>query len=313
MKAVRVLYGLFVFLGLPVLGYLLGATIFIHFWDKVEVGDLSKSEYVAVAQSCERHGPIAVTGFGYRWQCQAELIRRVSGDSRLITTSFLKPEHIGKKVAVGTTHRGTNLVPDERPYQGLGGILAMVFGVLWIFVLAWTANPLLKRFTERARAKRLEEKTPEPTHEVFISGGRKRWLRGRPLYFVLGVCTMVGVNRWPLAFTSGATLATILFLAACAVPLVLLGNGLRRALFGPFITISPDGLQWGTETHPWADIARVRLSADAVLSIEPHNAEPVRIGPFGEKQVQEIDLTMRRFGPSLYRRDPVPTDTAYSA
>jgi hypothetical protein len=169
MTVLRVLYGLFVFLGLPVLGYLLGATIFIQFWDKVEVGDLSKTGYVAVAQSCERHGPVAFTGFGYRWQCQAELIAPASGETRMITTWFLKPEHIGRRVAVGTNHRGTNVVPDERPYQGLGGFLAMVFGVLWIFVLARTANPLLKRFTEHAKSP--EEKAPKPTNEVLISDG----------------------------------------------------------------------------------------------------------------------------------------------
>jgi hypothetical protein len=80
-------------------------------------------------------------------------------------------------------------------------------------------------------------------------------------------------------------------------------------LFGPSITISPEGLRRESETRPWADIARVHLAANAVLSIEPHNGEPVRIGPFGEQQVQEIDSTMRKFGPSPYQRDPAPTDT----
>jgi hypothetical protein len=60
-KALRRILALLV---LPLLGYLICATVFNHFYDKVEPGDVKNAPYVAVAKSCERHGPVAWRGFG---------------------------------------------------------------------------------------------------------------------------------------------------------------------------------------------------------------------------------------------------------
>ncbi|TWP52542.1 hypothetical protein FKR81_09475 [Lentzea tibetensis] len=140
-----VLHRFFAFLIIPALGYLIGATIFIHFWDIAETDDLSEASHVITAQSCVRHGPVALRGFGYWYDCRATVKNKVNGNVVTATArGFLKPELIGKDVA-GTGFRRGALAP-ERPYQGLGGFLTLVFACLWIYVMARVANPLLKKY-----------------------------------------------------------------------------------------------------------------------------------------------------------------------
>lgn len=131
------------FLLLPALGYLLGATIFFAFWDKFEVGDPGKDAYVAVAKACERKGPVTYKGFGYWHECTADVTRRADGVTRTMTAGFLEPEHIGRQVAVNTTRRHQEVVPVDRPYAGVGGVLLFPFGILWLFAFAYIGGPVL--------------------------------------------------------------------------------------------------------------------------------------------------------------------------
>lgn len=95
---------------IPLLGYLLRATIFNHFWNEVEPGDLANADPVAVAKSCERRGPVTWRGFGFHYECQAEVRFRSSGETYTsIVTGWLTPEDIGKQYAVHAVRHGRPL------------------------------------------------------------------------------------------------------------------------------------------------------------------------------------------------------------
>ncbi|MGW6935349.1 DUF6346 domain-containing protein [Lentzea sp. NPDC054927] len=134
----KVLRRVVAFLILPLLGYLIGATIFNHFFDKIEPGDLNKATLVAVAKSCERHGPVALRGFGYYYKCEADVRVRSDGSSHTSTiTAWLSPEHIGKEYAIHTSgRRGRSLDPDERPQIALGALFTLVYGIVFLLVYA---------------------------------------------------------------------------------------------------------------------------------------------------------------------------------
>ncbi|MFD1148674.1 DUF6346 domain-containing protein [Saccharothrix hoggarensis] len=138
-----VLHRLVAFVLLPVMGYLLGATIFFTFWDTIEVGDPGGSGYAAVAQSCERRGPVSYKGFGYWYTCTAKVTQRADGVTRTMQAGFLTPEHIGREVAVETTRGYRAINPRERPYAGLGGVLLFPYFALWVLVFARVAGPVL--------------------------------------------------------------------------------------------------------------------------------------------------------------------------
>lgn len=93
----KVLQRLVAFVLLPVVGYLVGATIFFAFWDRIEVGDPDGSGYAAVAQSCERRGPVSYKGFGYWYTCAAKVTQRAPSP------------------APGHRHSGQRPQSDERP------------------------------------------------------------------------------------------------------------------------------------------------------------------------------------------------------
>ncbi len=296
----RLLHKLTAFLILPVLGYLLGATIFIHFYDQIEPGVPADTGYVAVAKTCERHGPVTMRGFGYWWACQAEVTRLADGAKRTMSTrGFLKPEHIGHQVAVNTTRNDRELVPEERPRQGLGGLLLIAFGILWLFVLAYTSGPLLKKSHTLRRPSPTE---PEPD-EVYVWGGRKRLLKGAWLWLVLAICGLVAVNFADLALNSRFPLAMTIFFISVAIPVLLIANGVRRFLQAPEITISPEGLTWRKNKLAWHEIHHVHLSTKNVLSIHPNSGDPVHIGKFGDEQATRIHTAITNLNPLPYTRE----------
>lgn len=134
----KVLRRILVFLILPLLGYLIGATIFNHFWDKVEPGDVKNAPYVAVAKSCERHGPVAWRGFGYYYECQADVRSQPEGVTREFTfAGWLGPEDIGKEYAANTTRQRRSVVPEERPESQvlLGWLCTFVFAIVYLYVI----------------------------------------------------------------------------------------------------------------------------------------------------------------------------------
>lgn len=155
----KLLHRLVAFLLLPVVGYLLGATIFFTFWDRIDVGDPAKSGYVAVAESCERRGPVSYKGFGYWYMCTVKVTQLADDVTRTMKAGFLTPEHIGREVAVGTTHSYRRITASERPYQGLGGALLFPYFVLWLFVFLYVAKPV---WPEPRRRRRMPIRYQKP-------------------------------------------------------------------------------------------------------------------------------------------------------
>lgn len=134
----KVLHRLVAFLLLPVLGYLLGAAIFFTFWDCIDVDDPAKAGYVAVAESCERRGPVPYKVFGYWYTCKAKVTQRADDVTRTTKAGFLTPEHVGRGVAVGTT-RQYREITAERPYAGLSGVL--LYFALWLLLFLPCRQP----------------------------------------------------------------------------------------------------------------------------------------------------------------------------
>lgn len=142
----KVLRRVLVYLILPLLGYLIGATIFTHFYNKIERGDLQKATLVAEAKSCERLSPVSWRGFGYHYECKAE-IRVVSDQTTHMSTvtGWLTPEDIGKEYAAHTQRVGKALYPDERNQWQLllGCVLTFVFAIVYLIAFANVAYRIL--------------------------------------------------------------------------------------------------------------------------------------------------------------------------
>lgn len=158
----KVLRRILVFLVLPFLGYLICATVFNHFYDKVETGDVKNAPYVAVAKSCERHGPVAWRGFGYYYKCQADVRSRSEGVTRKFTfTGWLGPEDIGKEYAANTTRRGRDVVPEERADSQvlLAGLGTMVVGTIYLFAYA---NVVFRILPDRKHKRRMPTRYEPP-------------------------------------------------------------------------------------------------------------------------------------------------------
>ncbi|WP_394621180.1 DUF6346 domain-containing protein [Lentzea sp. JNUCC 0626] len=154
----KALHRIFAFLLVPFLGYLLGATIFNFFWDQAAPGDLKNADMIAVAQSCERKGPVAWRGFGYYHECRIE--RRF--DDGTVNYSkvvgWLDPSDIGKEYAAHTMRRA-QVAPDERPHVFVGWLCTFVFAILYLFVIAHVAVPA---FPERFRQEPAPADPPAP-------------------------------------------------------------------------------------------------------------------------------------------------------
>lgn len=134
MAVSKALHRVAAFLVLPALGYLLGATIFTHFWDKVEIAD---ADLTITALSCQEQGPITWRGFGFVSECRARVQR---GDSATITTvrGFLRPHLVGEPVV------GKAFSP-VRPQAVQAVAWLLVFVAVWVYVSAWVVKPLVPR------------------------------------------------------------------------------------------------------------------------------------------------------------------------
>ncbi|MFS8098622.1 hypothetical protein LFM09_15935 [Lentzea alba] len=154
---------LFTAIGLPVLGWLLLATIWNHFGDQYGPDKPVRDRYY-VAESCEERGPMTVRGFGYWWECTGRDER-----GREFEDSFLTPADIGRKVPVYTsksTKSSSVYRSAEQPLEGWS-FLALPFAAAWI----WLIGRAMK-WTDRH-----EPDSPE-------KAGRRRQVRlGRPLGF----------------------------------------------------------------------------------------------------------------------------------
>ncbi len=301
MKAVRVLHRIFAFLIVPVLGYLLGATIFNYFSDKVETKDLSDASHIIVATSCDRHGPVTLRGFGFVYECSATVTNKVNGN--VVTTTargFLRPDLIGKQVAGEGFNRG-DLYP-VRPYAGWGMVLLLPFGILWFYVYITVAWPLLperrKPRPRPVRYQRPENMTkPSRTVRVFTQYPRG-WLM---FFFLLLGC--IGVFVCTSSAFQGDTVTTGMKIASWTVVALVLTDFGFRLFRTPMIAISPDGLQWHGAHLSWAEIQEVRLTRSQDLIIQPRNGNVVKIGSFGTTEATRIHVAMGHFSQATYARE----------
>jgi hypothetical protein len=302
----RVLHKLFAFLITPVLGYLIGATIFNHFWDKPET-DLSGASHIITARSCERHGPVALRGFGYWYECRATVENKMNGNVVTATArGFLNPDLIGKPVAGDGFRRG-ELFP-ERPYAGWGMVLLLPFGVLWLYVYIRVAWPLLP---ERRKSRRRPVGYQRPdlaaasSRAVQVPAGRPRvWLF---FVFLLGG---FGAIRFTSSAFQGDAVDTAVTVVSWAVLVLVVGTVGWRLLLGAAITISPDGLGWHRKNLGWAEIQEVRLTRRNVLVIRPRVGEVERIGRFSAEQATRVHVAMGHFSQASYtrERDSLPAE-----
>lgn len=147
---------------MPLFGYLTGATIFNHFWNTIEPGDVANAELVAVVKSCERHGPVTLRGFGFHYECAVETRFRPVGSTHTWTvTGWFAPEDIGKEYAVGTTRRGRSLEPEVRTQSQvlLGWVCTFVFAIAFLIAFANIARFV---WPDRGPRKRRMPKRYEP-------------------------------------------------------------------------------------------------------------------------------------------------------
>lgn len=126
-----VLRRVFAFLVMPVLGYLLGATVFTHFWDKPDAENVDRAALVVTALSCEQYGPITLRGFGFVHECRARVENRNSATIATVR-GFLEPHLVGQPVVVREFSGGE--VTPERPYAWWGWVLLLVFTGVWLYV-----------------------------------------------------------------------------------------------------------------------------------------------------------------------------------
>lgn len=300
MKAVRVLHRIFAFLVIPVLGYLLGATIFNYFSDKVETEDLSEASHIIVATSCDRHGPVTLRGFGYVYECRATVKNKVNGN--VVTTTargFLRPELIGKQVAGEGFNRG-DLYP-ERPYAGWGVVLLLPFGVLWFYVyiaVAWRLLPERRKSRRKPVRYQRPDSPMEPDRTVRVFAGHRRmWL------FCIFLVGCVGAFRYTSSAFQDDAVATGAAIASWTVVVLATANVVWRLVRGPMIAISPEGLEWRGANLTWAEIQEVKLTRRHVLIVQPRNGDAVRIGRFGTEQATRVHVAMGHFSQATYARE----------
>ncbi|MET9228190.1 DUF6346 domain-containing protein [Lentzea sp. NPDC003310] len=130
----KTLHRVFAFLVMPTFGYLLGATVFTHFWDEVEIAD---ADLTITALSCRQEGPITWHGFGFVSECRARVQR---GDSTTITTvrGFLKPHLIGEPVVGEEFGRGE--FRPKRPEATQAVVTLVAFTAVWLYVSVWVTR-----------------------------------------------------------------------------------------------------------------------------------------------------------------------------
>lgn len=285
MKLLRALYGVLVFVGFPVGGFLLGMTIHFHFWDRVELtGD---TPLHAVARSCEARGPVTWRGFGTWYRCQTDVVNASGKTVKQIKVNWLNPSLIGEPVPVSRTRHG-----DYEPKRVDGGGLGMAFilpgAVLWLFAFAFASRPVLRDYR------------PSPTEKfdwVRIKG-RRKWIRGK-LVFGLLFFSAVGVAMQLGGAFEDAPQEGVVTVLVWLFPVLLLLNVVRRAVWWPSVTISERGI----DAVPWAEISSVRLSADHVLTVQTADRS-WRVGRFGPEEADQIDTAVRQYGKSApYQRE----------
>ncbi|SEQ46148.1 hypothetical protein SAMN04488000_10317 [Lentzea albida] len=118
--------------------------------------------------------------------------------------------------------------------------------------------------------------------------------------FLLGC---VGTFVYSSSAFQNEALATGAAIASWAVVALVVASVVWRAVRGPMIAISPEGLEWRGAELSWAEIQDVRLTRRRVLIVQPRNGTAVRIGGFGTEQATRIHVAMGHFSQATYARE----------
>ncbi|TWP50865.1 hypothetical protein FKR81_17410 [Lentzea tibetensis] len=303
----RVLRLVFAVLVMPLLGWLLGATIINAFTDRYGPDPAPRpGQTFAIARECDRHGPVSTHGFGFWHQCMADLGQH-DGPFARRPVNFLTPADIGQHVPVvkeGTGRRSHHVRAADQPLAWWGW-LALPFALGWLYLTYLTARPVLRKIkaeVDADDAAGYQRPTEEPSRDVVVSGGRKMWLGFKGHLIVLVLAVVPAVRSTPWAFGDYPN-HTALAVGGWAVVLLVVGNWVRRAVFMPSVTISPEGMAWGRTKLGWAEIGRVHLTRANTLVIEPRTGETTRIRRFGDEQATRIHVAMGHFATVPYTRE----------
>ncbi|WP_158628608.1 DUF6346 domain-containing protein [Saccharopolyspora rhizosphaerae] len=155
----------------------------------------------ALAQHCERTGPVGSSGFGWYWRCDAVITWDDGSQERAsFKHSEMTPRNRSEAAPVAwreVDNRGHMItVETPKPFAGLGWALLIPFlGLAFMGVeVRWLPSPFADQWTGRRRARRLQV-----------------W---QPLVFPVG---------WALVLAGGVATAAPPVLPGCAVITILLG------------------------------------------------------------------------------------------
>lgn len=291
----------FAVLFLPVLGWLLGATIISQFKDVYGPDPaISSSPASMVARICHRHGPVSTHGFGFWHECAADVYYPDKDEpTGKEIVNFLTPADMGQKVAVkreGTRHRTHWVRAADQPLEWWGW-LALPFGLAWLYFVFRVARPIVRDISKDLEAIKLDE----PNRDVTVFDRRKSWLNWKFQLVALLFAVIVAVRSTPWAF-EGFDNQRLLALIGWSVIVLIVGNFLRRHVFGPWVTVSPDGLSFRGRQLTWAEVQELELTRRNVLVVTPRVGKVRRIGTFGDEGGTQLHHALRHFAQAPYNR-----------
>lgn len=216
----------------PVLGWLIGATIVHQFTGRYGPDPaVGPGQTYAVARLCHRHGPVSTHGFGFWYQCAADIHhdgaeRRTGGE----IVNFLTPSDLDKPVAISLEGKGIrahHVRAAGQPVEGWAW-LAAPFALLWLVLVYRVARPIVRDI-----GKDLEQiKLDAPNRDVTVVDQRKPWLNWKIQLVLLAFAVVVTVRSTPWAL-EGMRNQQIMAITGWAVIAMIAGNAVRRFVFGP--------------------------------------------------------------------------------
>jgi hypothetical protein len=314
----RVLRRIIVLVVIPIVGYLIGATIVFHFsnqyGDEYPDGPSMDSATYAVATSCEQQGPVSTHGFGHWWRCQADVHWQGNGaTSEPRTADFLTPADIGRPVQVAGTRRNQGIKrAATQPYQWVGIVIIIPFAVLWLRLVARFARfgvpgGRLHPAAERVMNLVTSERMRPPG--VSVTGVHRWWLSDRKLTLVMAVLGFGGAFG-TVQGLAGSTDLLVGGVVSLMAFVILFGAWAWSWVVSSGLTIAPEGIFWADSRKSglvtWEELREVHVSPrptgtlelEYVISVDPLGADARPLpGLYSSGSVAEIERAMLRFSP----------------